>query len=300
MQRLVGMLRATGDSTRLRLLLLLVVAELTVSELTQILGQSQPRVSRHLKLLCDAGLLERFKEGAWVFYRAADRGDAGTLARTLGALAEQADAAILADDRRRLAQVRASRAEEAAAYFKANAPQWERIRSLHVPERDVEKSIVKLLGHEKFDSLLDAGTGTGRILELLAPHIGRGLGIDVAPDVGFAREKRNANALHCQVRRGDIIACPLPMVRDAGFDAVIFHQCCIIWTIRKPRSAKPFAWPSRRPHTDRRFRAARVEFLRESTRTATSDFRPRSAVLVQGRGSPLALNRWHRAPAPRR
>src|SRR6266404_1301787 len=111
MQRLVGMLRAAGDGTRLRLLLLLILAELTVSELTQILGQSQPRVSRHLKLLCDAGLLERFKEGAWVFYRAADRGDAAELGRALPALADHENDPVLIDDRRRLAQVRAQRAQ---------------------------------------------------------------------------------------------------------------------------------------------------------------------------------------------
>src|SRR5215470_13108393 len=121
------MLRAAGDGTRLRLLLLLLDAELTVSELTQILGQSQPRISRHLKLLCEAGLLERFKEGAWVFYRAADRGEAAELARTLAAIVDRGDTA-LTDDKRRLMQVRAHRAETAAAYFKANAPRWERIR----------------------------------------------------------------------------------------------------------------------------------------------------------------------------
>src|ERR1700741_5191719 len=108
MDRLVGQLRAAGDATRLRLLLLLSEAELTVSELIQILGQSQPRVSRHLKLLCEAGLLERFKEGAGVFYRGADRGEAGELARTLAALAGVSADPVLVDDRRRLAQVRAS------------------------------------------------------------------------------------------------------------------------------------------------------------------------------------------------
>src|SRR5690348_16673782 len=127
MERLVAMLRAAGDLTRLRLLLLLVEAELTVSELTQILGQSQPRISRHLKLLCEARLLERFKEGAWVFYRAADRGDGGALAATLARLAEAQYDPILADDQRRLGEVRAARAELAAAYFRANAPIWERI-----------------------------------------------------------------------------------------------------------------------------------------------------------------------------
>src|SRR5262245_42206589 len=145
MERLVGMLKAAGDGTRLRLLLLLLRAELTVSELTEIIGQSQPRVSRHLKLLCEAGLLERFKEGAWVFYRAADQGDAAKLAVVLSAIAADVDASELADDARRLIQVRKERAETAAAYFKANAPQWERIRSLHVPEQDVERAIVQLL-----------------------------------------------------------------------------------------------------------------------------------------------------------
>src|SRR5262245_6341932 len=163
------MLRAAGDSTRLRLLLLLLEAELTVTELTQILGQSQPRISRHLKLLCEAGLLERFKEGAWVFYRAADRGDAAELAKTLSAICDHNDPE-LTDDRRRLSEVRSARAEAASAYFKANAHAWERIRSLHVPEQDVENAIVRLLGGAKLDTLLDAGTGTGRILELLAPH----------------------------------------------------------------------------------------------------------------------------------
>src|SRR5882672_4735546 len=227
MQRLVGMLRAAGDGTRLRLLLLLILAELTVSELTQILGQSQPRVSRHLKLLCDAGLLERFKEGAWVFYRAADRGDAGVLARTLASLTSESEAAQLADDRRRLAEVRASRAQEAAAYFKANAPQWERIRSLHVPEQDVETAIVRLLGPEKLDTVLDAGTGTGRMLELLSPHIGRGLGIDVSPEMlAIARDRlAKAGASHCQVRRGDVYRLPFAEGdAKSGFDAVIFHQ----------------------------------------------------------------------------
>src|SRR3977135_2122790 len=163
MERLLGMLRAVGDSTRLRLLLLLVKAELTVSELTEILGQSQPRVSRHLKLLCEAGLLERFKEGAWVFYRAADQGEASELARALPGLADSENDPMLIDDRRRLAHVRTQRPQEAAAYFRANAPQWERIRSLHVPEADVERLIIRLLEQERLDSVPDGGTGHGRL-----------------------------------------------------------------------------------------------------------------------------------------
>src|SRR5580698_6918981 len=130
MEKLVTMLRAAGDPTRLRLLLLLRQAELTVSELTDIVGQSQPRVSRHLKLLCDAGLLERFKEGSWVFYRAADMGAGAELGRTLTALA---DPSAFEADLQRLAHVREARAAEAAAFFKDNAAEWERIRALHAP-----------------------------------------------------------------------------------------------------------------------------------------------------------------------
>ena len=227
MERLVNMLRAAGDATRLRLLLLLLRAELTVSELTQIIGQSQPRVSRHLKLLCEAGLLERFKEGAWVFYRGADRGDAARLAQVLSGIADDAHAALLADDARRLDQVRGARAETAAAYFKANAPQWERIRSLHVPDQDVEKAIVGLLGKDRLADVLDAGTGTGRMLELLSPHIARGLGIDVSPEMlSIARERlERAGATNCQVRRGDVYRLPFADGSShSGFDAVLFHQ----------------------------------------------------------------------------
>src|SRR3982750_4161219 len=106
MQQLLSILQAAADPTRLRLLFLLREAELTVSELTAILRQSQPRVSRHLKLLCEAGLLERFKEGSWVFYRAADSGEAAELARALPALADSESDAILLDDKRRLVAVR--------------------------------------------------------------------------------------------------------------------------------------------------------------------------------------------------
>src|SRR5438067_5886362 len=131
-QELLAMLRAAGDPTRLRLLLLLREAELTVSELTEILGQSQPRVSRHLKLLGEANLLHRFKEGSWVFYRSVERGGAGRLAESLASLADP-EAEPFSSDRRRLDAVRRAREKEAAAFFKANAADWERIRSLHAP-----------------------------------------------------------------------------------------------------------------------------------------------------------------------
>ncbi|HEY2069622.1 MAG TPA: metalloregulator ArsR/SmtB family transcription factor [Rhizomicrobium sp.] len=213
---LLAMLRAAGDATRLRLLLVLREAELTVSELTQIVGQSQPRVSRHLKLLGDAGLLERFKEGSWVFYRAADRGEGAALGDALAALAQPE---ALEMDRKRLAQIREARAAEAAAFFKANASEWERIRSLHAPDAEVEAAILRLIG--PIDAVLDAGTGTGRMLELLSPHIRRGVGIDVSPDMLAIARDRLAAMRNCQVRLSDVFR--LPFARGE-FDAVLFHQ----------------------------------------------------------------------------
>ena len=215
------MLRAAGDSTRVRLLLLLCEAELTVSELTQILGQSQPRVSRHLKLLGEAGLLERFKEGTWVFYRAAERGGAVLLSGTLRALADDKEDPVLLSDRRRLAEVRATRAAEAAAYFKANAPNWERLRSLHVSERDVEAALINLLDLENLESALDIGTGTGRMLELLAPYVARGVGVDESQEMLSIARDRLKDVPHCQLRLGDVYRLPFP---DHEFDAALFHQ----------------------------------------------------------------------------
>src|SRR6201995_4638541 len=136
------MLRAAGDPTRLRLLLLLRQAELTVSELVEIVGQSQPRVSRHLKLLGEAGLVERFKEGSWVFCRAADRGTGAELGAAIAALA---DPHLQETDRARLEEGGETRAAAAAAFFKANAAEWVRIRSLHAPEKDVESAIARHL-----------------------------------------------------------------------------------------------------------------------------------------------------------
>jgi ArsR family transcriptional regulator len=225
-EQLLTMLKAAGDPTRLRLLLLLREAELTVSELTQILGQSQPRVSRHLRLLCEAGLLQRFKEGSWVFYRAVDRGARAQLGTTLASLAS-AEPEIVDADKRRLDAVRDARAAAAAAFFKANASEWERIRSLHAPDEDVEAAIMRLFAGDAVDALLDAGTGTGRMLELLAPQIGRGVGIDVSPEMlAIARDRlARTQAHHCQVRLGDLYRLPFPNGSgEQGFDAALFHQ----------------------------------------------------------------------------
>ena len=151
--------------------------ELTVTELTQILGQSQPRVSRHLKLLCEAGLLDRFREGSWVFYRLSQSGPAGALARQLVAACDDADPTI-ALDLQRLSAIKRQRADLAGAYFRENAAHWHRIRSLYVDEREVEAALVEIIAAADPRDLLDIGTGTGRMLEILAPRVERALGID--------------------------------------------------------------------------------------------------------------------------
>jgi demethylmenaquinone methyltransferase/2-methoxy-6-polyprenyl-1,4-benzoquinol methylase/ArsR family transcriptional regulator len=224
LDKLVSMLRAAGDPTRLRLLLLLREAELTVSELVEIVGQSQPRVSRHLKLLGEAGLVERFKEGSWVFCRAADRGTGAELGAAIAALA---DPAAQEADKARLAHVREARASAAAAYFKANAREWERIRALHAPEKDVEAAIARHLTARPIQNFLDAGTGTGRMLELIAPHAARAVGVDVSPDMlAIARDRMlRAGSNNAQVRLADTYRLPFPSGNAGqGFDVVLFHQ----------------------------------------------------------------------------
>jgi ubiquinone/menaquinone biosynthesis C-methylase UbiE len=217
------MLRAAGDPTRLRLLLLLRQAELTVSELIEIIGQSQPRVSRHLKLLCGAGLIERFKEGSWVFYRATEEGRAAALSASLAALLPGPPES----DLKRLAAVREARATEAAEYFKANASEWGRIRSLHAPEREVEGAIVRHLSGAPIQQLLDAGTGTGRMLEVLAPLAKRAIGVDVSSEMlAIARDTLARSHLsNVQVRLADTYRLPFEAGgAHTGFDAVVFHQ----------------------------------------------------------------------------
>jgi len=234
---LLAMLRAAGDPTRLRLLFLLREAELTVSELTDIVGQSQPRVSRHLKLLCDAGLLQRFKEGSWVFYRSADRGEQAQLSDALVSLAS-GEVEPFHSDRRRLEAVRRTREQAASAFFKANAADWERIRALHAPEQDVEAAILETVGTLPREAVLDAGTGTGRMLELLAAQIGKGTGIDVSQEMlAIARDRlERIGARHCQIRLADIHRLPFPAGSAVqGFDLAIFHQ--VLHYLEEPLAA---------------------------------------------------------------
>lgn len=222
MDNLLNGLRAAAEPSRLRLLALCAHAELTVSELVQIIGQSQPRVSRHLKLLCEAGLLDRFREGTWAFYRLSERGRCAELARVLVDLVPHDDE-TLALDLRRLEAVKQTNANRAAEYFSRNAAEWDKIRSLHIAEAEVEAALQTLLPQTGIDDLLDIGTGTGRILELLGPRIARGVGVDLSREMlNVARANlQKADLRNCQVRHGDMYQ--LPFNRDS-FDAVTIHQ----------------------------------------------------------------------------
>ena len=222
MDSVLAALRAVGEHTRLRIVALLARGELTVSELAHVLGQSQPRVSRHLKLLVDAGLLERFPEGTSVLYRLGERGDPAALARTVLAHLTHADP-VLASDRDRVDAVRRARAAAADAYFRAAAVDWDRIRSLHVDEREVERTMLDALGDAPLGDVLDVGTGTGRVLALLAPRARRAVGIDLSPAMlGVARAALDPAAHpNVQVRHGDMYHLPFGR---AAVDVVVFHQ----------------------------------------------------------------------------
>ncbi len=217
---LLDALEAAGEVTRLRLLGLLCEAELTVSELVGILGQSQPRISRHLKLLVDAGLAERHREGAWAFFRLADPG--GALARDLIGRVDAQDP-TLASDRARLDVARETRRKQAAAYFAAQAAEWDRIRAMHAPDAQVEAAVLALVGDAPVQSLLDLGAGTGRMLELLAPLAQRAVGVDLSPAMlNLARARIQERRLrNVSLRQGDIYA---PPVERAAFDLVVIHQ----------------------------------------------------------------------------
>lgn len=226
MHALLEGLKAVAEPTRLRLLALLARAELTVTEITQVLKQSQPRVSRHLKLMVDAGLLQRFPEGTWVFYRMAERGEAAGLAKAVTALVE-GDDPVLAEDSAQLEAIRKARANAAADYFAENAGRWNEIRSLYIPEESVEGAIAEMLGGQPLGTLIDLGTGTGRILEILAPRAERAIGIDTSHEMlGIARANlERAGLRNAQVRYGNILRLDpgaLGLVPQA--DAVILHH----------------------------------------------------------------------------
>jgi ArsR family transcriptional regulator len=221
--RLLDGLAAAADPSRLRLLAVCAQGEWTVSELVQVMGQSQPRISRHLKILAEAGLLDRFREGSWVFYRRAQDGDGARLARSICRLLPADDGTLLLD-RRRLEVVREARRRAAEAWFDHRAQAWDQEREIGpVDTGAIDAALVGLFEGVSTPSLLDVGTGTGRVLQLLASRIGYGLGVDVAQDMlKIARANLDRReARNCQVRHGDMYQLPLP---DASFAAVTFHQ----------------------------------------------------------------------------
>ncbi len=214
-------LAAIGEETRLRLYALLSEAELAVSELVAILGQSQPRVSRHLKLLLEAGLVERHREGAWAFFHVAMQGPASELGRAVLAGVAPEDSRLAAD-RARLAEVRSARLARAQKYFADQAPVWNETRRLHAPEAEVEAAIVAA-ADKSYRRLLDIGCGAGRMLELLAPQADSAVGVDLSPAMlGVARAQlEQAGLRNVQLRQGDIYALP---VEAGGFDLAVLHQ----------------------------------------------------------------------------
>jgi ubiquinone/menaquinone biosynthesis C-methylase UbiE len=175
-----------------------------------------------LKLLVEAGLVERFREGTWAFFRLAEQGGGAEVARMLLAHLDVSDPTI-ARDRERLAMIRAARASAAQAYFRAHAAEWDRIRKLHVADAAVEAAIRAALADKPFRSLLDLGTGTGRMLELFGDQIERGLGLDLSLDMLILARDRleRAGLKNCSVRQGDLYHLPLA---NNSFDVVILHQ----------------------------------------------------------------------------
>jgi len=219
---LVDVLRAAGEPTRLRILALLLREELSVMELGQILDQSQPRVSRHLKLLTEAGLVERFPDGAWVFYRLATEDVRhGLVEQALATL--KADEPVIGRDRDRLREVHRAREADAAAYFERNAPHWDEVRSLYVDESEVERAILAAAGDGPFERLVDLGTGAGRMLTLLGGQAKSALGLDLSQQMlNIARRHvTEAGLTRCDLRHGDIFATGL---LNGTADLVVIHR----------------------------------------------------------------------------
>ena len=243
---LIATLKAASEPTRLRMLALLAEGELSVKDVTDILGQSQPRVSRHLKLLADAGLAERHAEGAWAYYRLSENASSEALARAMFDRLDRDDP-VVANDRAKLQAIRSAHAARAAAYFATIADHWDVVRSLHVPEEEIEAAIVEIAGRRPLERVIDLGTGTGRMLELLAPLYRYGLGVDSSREmIAVARAKLSAADVgHAQVRQADIAD---PIEVGEGADFIILHQ--VLHYLEEPalvisnaaRALRPGGW----------------------------------------------------------
>ncbi|MBT6275805.1 MAG: metalloregulator ArsR/SmtB family transcription factor [Chromatiales bacterium] len=221
MKQLLDALRALAEPTRLRLAVVLSYGERTVSELTEILGQSQPRLSRHLKLMVEAGVLTRQPEGAWVFFRLSGDGVGAKLHRAVMTLAED-DVQTRAD----LVRVEILKRRQAAAaneWFHQHAQSWDELRERFISEPAEAEVLAKVVGGKSIDLHIDLGTGTGTMLELLAPLSKAAIGIDMSREMlRVARARLGAPGLaHCQVRQGDLLRLELV---DGSADLVSLHH----------------------------------------------------------------------------
>ncbi len=223
LDRQLHIFRAIGEETRLRIAALLLRGELTVTEITHILGQSQPRVSRHLKILTEAGLVDKFREGSWMFYRASAPSPETTdaVVGAVRALNKSGDR-VIARDGERFAQSRQARADLAAAYFEKNAAEWDRLRGLQIEEATVEKRLRALIPG-RVGLFVDLGAGSGRMLTIFSDAYEKGLGFDLSREMlAVARANLDrAGVAHAHVRHGDLFALPL---ESAAADVVCIHQ----------------------------------------------------------------------------
>lgn len=225
--------QALADPTRLRILALLRIMELSVGELAQILGQSQPRVSRHLKILSDVGVLDRRKEGSWVFLTLADSERVEPMFALIDSWSDDSTRTLFASDAARTETIRAERAEAATRYFAGHADVWDQIRSLHVAESEVERAIDRALGGFSIGRFVDIGTGTGRMIELFGPRSSIAIGIDRSSEMlRLARVKLEAAGIASSLRQGDMYALPLA---DHSADTIVIHQ--VLHYAHSPASA---------------------------------------------------------------
>ncbi|MBI1402273.1 MAG: metalloregulator ArsR/SmtB family transcription factor [Porphyrobacter sp.] len=219
--------KALADPTRLRIARLLSAMELAVGELAQVLGQSQPRVSRHVGILCDAGLAERRREGSWVFLRQSEAsGPVIEAVQRLLALAEESEpefAALCEADRRKLAAIREARESAAEHYFARHASEWDELRALHSPDAEVELRLGEALADAPLGALLDIGTGTGRMAEIFAGEADRVVALDKNLEMlRVARAKlQHLPAAQIELVQGDFADLPFA---PASFDTVLLHQ----------------------------------------------------------------------------
>ena len=222
LEKTIDVLRAVGEPTRFRMLALLSKSDLNVTDLIEILGQSQPRISRHLKLLAETGLLERYQEGAWAYFRAVGDGPGALIINDLLARIDLNDQQIQRDSER-LDAVRRKRAARAEKYFSSNAENWDRLRKIHIDEARVEEAMADMVGNSPVQNLLDMGTGTGRLLELFSGLYTKAMGIDSSRDMlAVARSTIDrANLTNTQIRQADITMLP---VNANSFDLVTIHQ----------------------------------------------------------------------------